>query len=582
MASGLGRPRGGRMRRRRVTTWTDGMRNCQHCGGQHLDSQCDDQGYQLQSAVLDAGVRRRGRRSRVAAWTDGMRACQHCGGQHLDSQCGYQLQSAVLDAEVRRGRRRRVAVWTDGMRACQHCGGNHLDSDCFDLQLQTVTPAGRPARRRRRVTAWTEGMRVCQYCSGQHLDIQCSNYSVPASRPASQRTRRSRVTSWSEGMRACQHCGGQHLDSQCTNHAAEQQVIATKQGTAASMDKHLVGACGFTGLSPARYANSFGVIELDFTFHDQTDNLYGDQAAQYAELGLQVVVKVSRYATHVVGLQKPSEWWPWLRSKYRAFSNAGILVGLLWQLPPSFVKTAENLNNVGRLGAQLRNLRQGAKWQELHHAFEFRDSSWYDDDEVLTTLARHRLTLVSSHFVNETGWAGNLPSGWHGPVKPHIPSTDETKDFVYVRCLGTDGRSVGSYSLSELHDIADMVRSYSRSVVVFGQGDAPPQAIDNGGKLRSIIDSGSPTPDEEPEQEPQKVVTGTVLASITKGWNRHAELDVDGRRGYLGYRHLQKKGGFDLKVGTVLQDLHIEVDDGQKLYLSAPELVHQEQRAATV
>lgn len=241
-----------------------------------------------------------------------------------------------------------------------------------------------------------------------------------------------------------------------------------------------------------------------------------------------------------------------------------------------FTKTAENLNNIGRLGAQLRNLRHGARWQLLHHVFEFRHTSWFDDPEVVETMHRHRLTMACSHFVNETGRAGDMETGWHFSSEPHEEHAIPADDFLYVRCLGTDGRSIGSYSNSQLCELAKQVRSFLSAMVVFGQGDAPPQAIENATKLHTIIESGAtaPSPDELAEdKKTQEVVTGTVVASVTRGWNRHAVVDVDGRRGYLGYRHLQKQG-LDLKVGTVLEDLHVEADNGRCLFLSAPELVH--------
>eukprot|EP00928_Gymnodinium_smaydae_P092123 TRINITY_DN75926_c0_g1_i1.p1 TRINITY_DN75926_c0_g1~~TRINITY_DN75926_c0_g1_i1.p1 ORF type:complete len:382 (+),score=77.99 TRINITY_DN75926_c0_g1_i1:65-1210(+) len=329
---------------------------------------------------------------------------------------------------------------------------------------------------------------------------------------------------------------------------------------------YFVGACGFMGLPPKKYAGNFDVIELDFTFHDQSDATYQDQAEQYKALGIKVVVKVSRYATHIMGLANSREWWSWLKSKYKAFLDAGVLVGLLWQLPPSFSKSEDNLNSLGRLGAQLRNVRQGSRWQMMHHAFEFRDSSWYNAQDVTETMARHRLTLVTSHFINNTGWAGDLASGWHGP------EASAANDFAYIRCLGTEGRSIGRYSLAELREIASKGKSCSAAVIVFGQGDAPPQAFENAKNLRVILDGQTELEDTSKDKQPLEMVSGTVVASITKGWNRHAILDVNGRKAYLGYRHLQKKGGVDLKVGTVLNNLHVEAEDAQCLYLSAAEI----------
>eukprot|EP00930_Biecheleria_cincta_P061739 TRINITY_DN472_c1_g1_i3.p1 TRINITY_DN472_c1_g1~~TRINITY_DN472_c1_g1_i3.p1 ORF type:complete len:719 (-),score=111.90 TRINITY_DN472_c1_g1_i3:266-2131(-) len=593
-SSTLGKSR----RRRRPTTWSEGMRACQWCGCEHLDIECSEGAAQkpaLTAATQTAvGMRRSRRRRRPASWSEGMRACQWCGGEHLDVECTGEVMQQPISAVAaptgpagpRSRRRRRPATWSEGMRACQWCGGGHLDVECTGEVMQQpiaavaapTGPRGRRSRRRRRPMAWSDGMRACQWCGGEHLDIECTDEvmqkpTAAAAAPAGARARRRRPTTWSEGMRPCKQCGGDHLDVECSKQlVSPEAVVSTKD------IKHFVGSTGFMGLTPNQFARSFDLAELDFTFHDQGDATYEDVAAQYAKLGLHVVVKVSRYATHIMGLQKPREWWPWLKSKYRAFMDAGILAGLLWQLPPSFVKTEENLNSLGRLGAELRNLRQGMRWQQVHHAFEFRNSSWFDDMEVAETMGRHKLTTVTSHAMNETGWAGDLASGWHGPAQPGISlPSDADKDFAHVRCLGTEGRSVGSYSAAELLEIAQVVQNYKAAVIIFGQSDAPPQAVANASKMRSIMDGTAEVAAEEEREEIHKVVTGTVVASVTRGWNPHAVVDVDGQKGYLGYRHLPPKKGLELKVGTVLQDLQVEADSGQLLFLSAPELVHQYQ-----
>eukprot|EP00933_Yihiella_yeosuensis_P048342 TRINITY_DN44461_c0_g1_i1.p1 TRINITY_DN44461_c0_g1~~TRINITY_DN44461_c0_g1_i1.p1 ORF type:complete len:377 (-),score=63.23 TRINITY_DN44461_c0_g1_i1:71-1201(-) len=324
---------------------------------------------------------------------------------------------------------------------------------------------------------------------------------------------------------------------------------------------HYAGTCGFMGRSPETYAESFKAVELNFTFHDRSNSSFDLQAVNYARLGLHLVVKVSGYATHEVGLKHPHEWWPWLQFKYGAFLDADILLGLLWQLPPSFVRNAETLQRLDELGEVLRDQKQGKAWCDLPHAFEFRHSSWFQNREVTKILQRHKFHMVRSHIVNDTGWAGNLETGWHGTKEE-----GGTSEFVYIRCMGTDGRSVGLYSPPALHRIAStLVGSAQTAVVMFGQGDAPSQALQNARQMRFILEGKTmqetmeKTMLTEAADGQGKLLTGTICG-FTRGWDRKVLVDVEGKKGYLGYRHLQKRG-LRLQEGTVLRNLKVEAED---------------------
>eukprot|EP00435_Cladocopium_sp_Y103_P049736 s282_g15.t1 len=339
----------------------------------------------------------------------------------------------------------------------------------------------------------------------------------------------------------------------------------------------LVGTCGFMGVAAGKYAARLKAVELNATFHDQGDACYDTQAASYAQLGLRVVVKVSGYATHRVQLQDPTEWWPWLRAKYAPFVNEGVLVGLLWQLPPSFTCTDENCQRLETLGELLRSKSQTEPWLELRHAFEFRHSSWFRSPRWREGLKKYQLSLVSLHLLNDTSWAGDLESGWHG-----LPEEDSASDFVYLRCFGTRGRSIGSYSREELQDMLAVTQRTSSSVVMFGQGDAPKQALENAWDLQGLKTPGASSHvNRSASSLAGKVCSGVVLR---KGQDRTVLSvtleDSQSRTGYLGSRHSRRRG-LKLRVGEVLEHLRVEAEDASgRLLLSVCDIGSKESAEA--
>lgn len=339
--------------------------------------------------------------------------------------------------------------------------------------------------------------------------------------------------------------------------------------TGASKEPALVrvaGTCGFMGVAPKDYAGRYKAVELNATFHDRGSKNYGAMAANYARLGLSVVVKVSGYATHDVALESPAEWWPWLREKYAPFADAGVLAGLLWQLPPSFARTATALERLDELGALLRAADQSAAWHSTQQLFEFRDPSWFvEAAPVAEILWRHRLGVVRLHVMNDTGWAGSLSSGWHGL------GAGSFDGFVYARCFGSGGRSIGKYSASELRQVAEVVSGAQTAFVMFGQGDVTSHALENAAEMQELFDTGrllgSAKQWLDAPAAPPELLRGRVV-DIARGWDQRWVVDLGaGRWGYLGGRHVRKRG-LQLRIGAELVNLRVEADMGDYLELS--------------
>ena len=129
----------------------------------------------------------------------------------------------------------------------------------------------------------------------------------------------------------------------------------------------------------AYYAEHFPTVEINYTFYRMpTEKLLAGWAEQ-TPAHFTFTLKAPRRITHDTRLQRCED-------TTQAFCRiAGTLEAklalLLFQLPPNFKKDAAVLR------AFAETLPQGTR-----AAFEFRHSSWFDD-EVFGVLREHRLAL---------------------------------------------------------------------------------------------------------------------------------------------------------------------------------------------
>lgn len=133
---------------------------------------------------------------------------------------------------------------------------------------------------------------------------------------------------------------------------------------------------------------------------------------------------------------------------------------VLWQLPPSFKKNIEVLENF------LKKLPRRIK-----HAVEFRNASWFDD-EVTETLSAHSVAQV---------WVSSLAMPQNFAV---------TADFIYVRFHGLQQGYQHNYTASELEVWAEQLMKYARlgkSAYVYFNNDGYARAPENARLLRDMV-----------------------------------------------------------------------------------------------
>lgn len=137
---------------------------------------------------------------------------------------------------------------------------------------------------------------------------------------------------------------------------------------------------------------------------------------------------------------------------------------ILFQLPPQFEKDRDRLASFLRLLPKRRRC-----------TFEFRHSSWYDDD-ILKLLERHNVSLcLSDHH--------DAPAPW-----------TLTADFVYVRGHGPGGAYKGHYSDNALRRWVGFIKTWRRQghdVFVYFDNDQKSAAPADALRLCAMLERSS-------------------------------------------------------------------------------------------
>jgi uncharacterized protein YecE (DUF72 family) len=215
------------------------------------------------------------------------------------------------------------------------------------------------------------------------------------------------------------------------------------------------------------YSERFPTVELNNSFYREPSERSWDSWKETAPSGFRFAVKAHRYLTHVRRLSEPEES---LERVVKGARRLGPRLGpILYQLPPGFHRTEEN---VGRLD-HLLELLPG----DLMHAIEFRHDSWFGE-ETLERLRREKAAFCSFHR-----------SRMECPL-------EATARFAYVRFHGT-GSNGGNYSDEELEEWAGRLDRLSRDVdevYVYFNNDAQGYAVKNALAIAEMLRAPMPAP----------------------------------------------------------------------------------------
>jgi len=271
-------------------------------------------------------------------------------------------------------------------------------------------------------------------------------------------------------------------------------TITTKEHRDSKICQLYVGTSGFSyaewidaGFYPSgtksgkmlqRYARCFSITELNYTWYQMPKAEAIERQCQQVSQEFLFAAKLTRTLTHEIDRQQ----WPHQAVLYREgivpLVQAGQLVAVLIQLPPSFLRTTSNREYLAVLLDKLHGLPL---------AIEFRHHSWASD-RVFSELERRQVTLVGVD-------APDLPNLF--PVLGVVTNPD----LFYVRFHGRNAKGWHSgnmqlqfdysYSDNELHawieNKIEPMSSRARKGVIFFNNHVRAQAPENARRMVDLL-----------------------------------------------------------------------------------------------
>jgi len=179
----------------------------------------------------------------------------------------------------------------------------------------------------------------------------------------------------------------------------------------------------------AHYASLFDTVEINGSFYRLPIKTAPQRWREQAPANFLYAWKYPRWLTHYYKLRDPAESYERVFERMNALGAAEGPV--LFQLHPRMVKDRE------RLAIALKLLPKHKRV-----AYEFRHSSWYDEDIFALLRAHDAALCISDH--------ADAPAPWRA-----------TASWIYVRGHGPSGRYHGSYSDLSLRKWARQIRAWS-------------------------------------------------------------------------------------------------------------------------
>jgi uncharacterized protein YecE (DUF72 family) len=206
-----------------------------------------------------------------------------------------------------------------------------------------------------------------------------------------------------------------------------------------------------------RYAEVFDTVEVNATFYRLPTRAAVARWATTTPDGFCFALKASRYLTHVRQLRDLPEGIRRLEERIEPLTSSGKLGPILWQLPPTFRRSAERLESV------LSSLPPG------RHAFEFRHPSWFVE-ETYDLLRAHGVALVTADR------APAEPTPWIN-----------TASWTYLR-FHRGGRRNGGYSDAQLEAWGKRIVAAPGDVYAYFYNDWDGLAVDDALSTLALLD----------------------------------------------------------------------------------------------
>jgi uncharacterized protein YecE (DUF72 family) len=207
------------------------------------------------------------------------------------------------------------------------------------------------------------------------------------------------------------------------------------------------------------YSQNFDTVEINSTFYRLPSEKTIENWALQVPKNFIFSIKGSRFITHTKRLKEDKLTTTRLFEKIKPLGHQ--LGPILFQLPSNFKK------DFTRLEIFLNHLTK-----DFHYTFEFRHSSWFDD-EIYALLKDHHIALCVTDL--------------NGVLSPE----EITSDFTYIRLHGPKWAYQGSYGPKRLQEWTKKIMTWSQKHIevycYFDNTDIEGHAIQDAKMLKSMV-----------------------------------------------------------------------------------------------
>jgi len=218
------------------------------------------------------------------------------------------------------------------------------------------------------------------------------------------------------------------------------------------------------------YSKHFNTVEINYSFYHLPrpttyQNWYNQVPADFI-----FAVKTSRFITHIKRLKGVKEAWKhFIRNALYLKEKLG---PILFQFPPSFKATSENIRRLEKFLKYIRENSCSNSYKFVRYAFEFRHKSWCED-KTYKLLKKYNVAWVIAD-------------------SPRYPRADVvTANFVYIRLHGSKILFASKYTKKELKVLSQKIKKWLKKfdVYCYFNNDAHGYAIENAKELLKLCRS---------------------------------------------------------------------------------------------
>lgn len=170
-------------------------------------------------------------------------------------------------------------------------------------------------------------------------------------------------------------------------------------------------------------------------------------------------IKVNKYITHNKKMENIDRYWKDFYNIFKPIHHK--IYCFLFQFSSKFHCNKENYTRLKKLPKILN--------KNHYYAFEFRDSSWFENNKVDDLFKKNKWIFVIINVANPEHWTGNLQNGFN----PSLKKYKITSDSIYIRMHGSIDKYFGEYHNNDFKQIYDFIakKPINNSFIYFNNTD---------------------------------------------------------------------------------------------------------------